>query len=60
MADAVFDVMIAEAVRFEKSAFAGDLWSLSWLAMAIGAYVVFGLNSENDLIDIGVACFEEV
>lgn len=56
----MFDVMIAEAVRFEKSAFAGDLWSLSWLAMAIGAYVVFGLNSENDLIDIGVACFEEV
>ncbi|RVW40306.1 putative folate-biopterin transporter 4 [Vitis vinifera] len=36
MADVVVDAMIAEAVRFERAAFTGDLQSLSWLAMAIG------------------------
>ncbi|KAH7658373.1 Folate-biopterin transporter protein [Dioscorea alata] len=36
MADVVIDAMIAEAVRSELAAFAGDLQSLSWSAMAIG------------------------
>lgn len=36
MADVVIDAMIAEAVRFEKASFAGDLQSLSWFAMAFG------------------------
>ncbi|TYG86835.1 hypothetical protein ES288_A13G164600v1 [Gossypium darwinii] len=36
MADVVVDAMIAEAVRFEKASFAGDLQSLSWLSMAFG------------------------
>lgn len=36
MADVVIDAMIAEAVRSERAAFAGDLQSLSWLAMASG------------------------
>ncbi|KAM7251022.1 hypothetical protein ACFE04_022905 [Oxalis oulophora] len=36
MADVVVDAMIAEAVRFERASFAGDLQSMSWLAMAIG------------------------
>ncbi|XVF34029.1 hypothetical protein REPUB_Repub18cG0021800 [Reevesia pubescens] len=36
MADVVVDAMIAEAVRCEKALFAGDLQSLSWLAMAFG------------------------
>ncbi|KAK6946875.1 Biopterin transporter family, partial [Dillenia turbinata] len=36
MADVVVDAMIAEAVKFERSAFAGDLQSTSWLAMAFG------------------------
>ncbi|MBA0668366.1 hypothetical protein Goklo_001287, partial [Gossypium klotzschianum] len=36
MADVVVDAMIAEAVRFEKAFFAGDLQSLSWLSMAFG------------------------
>ncbi|XVF03908.1 hypothetical protein REPUB_Repub05bG0034000 [Reevesia pubescens] len=36
MADVVVDAMIAEAVRSEKALFAGDLQSISWLAMAFG------------------------
>ncbi|KAL8166957.1 hypothetical protein V2J09_008456 [Rumex salicifolius] len=36
MADVVVDAMIAEAVRFERAKFAGDLQSLSWLSMAFG------------------------
>ncbi|KAF5179172.1 Folate-biopterin transporter like [Thalictrum thalictroides] len=36
MADVVIDAMIAEAVRSERVAFAGDLQSLSWLGMALG------------------------
>ncbi|GMH05733.1 hypothetical protein Nepgr_007573 [Nepenthes gracilis] len=36
MADVVVDAMIAEAVRFERTKFAGDLQSISWLAMAFG------------------------
>ncbi|OWM81270.1 probable folate-biopterin transporter 4 [Punica granatum] len=36
MADVVIDAMIAEAVRFERASFAGDLQSVSWLAMAFG------------------------
>ncbi|MBA0843852.1 hypothetical protein Goarm_001005, partial [Gossypium armourianum] len=36
IADVVVDAMIAEAVRFEKASFAGDLQSLSWLSMAFG------------------------
>ncbi|GLU23626.1 hypothetical protein SLE2022_396170 [Rubroshorea leprosula] len=36
MADVVVDAMIAEATRFERASFAGDLQSTSWLAMALG------------------------
>jgi folate/biopterin transporter len=36
MADVVIDAMIAEAVRSERASFAGDLQSLSWMAMALG------------------------
>ncbi|MCL7025696.1 hypothetical protein MKW94_017107 [Papaver nudicaule] len=36
MADVVVDAMIAEAVRSERAAFAGDLQSVSWSAMALG------------------------
>ncbi|KAI3466234.1 hypothetical protein Pfo_022897 [Paulownia fortunei] len=36
MADVVIDAMIAEAVRFERASFAGDLQSISWMAMAFG------------------------
>ncbi|XP_057858415.2 probable folate-biopterin transporter 4 isoform X2 [Cryptomeria japonica] len=36
MADVVIDAMVAEAARQERAAYAGDLQSLSWLAMAIG------------------------
>ncbi|XP_031260111.1 probable folate-biopterin transporter 4 [Pistacia vera] len=36
MADVVVDAMIAEAVKSERATFAGDLQSLSWLAMAFG------------------------
>lgn len=36
MADVVADAMIAESVRSEWAAFAGDLQSLSWLSMALG------------------------
>ncbi|KAK4484832.1 hypothetical protein RD792_007431 [Penstemon davidsonii] len=36
MADVVIDAMIAEAVRLERSSFAGDLQSISWMAMAFG------------------------
>lgn len=40
MADVVIDAMIAEAVRHEKASFAGDLQSISWMAMALGG--IFG------------------
>lgn len=36
MADVVVDAMIAEAVRYDKAKFAGDLQSLSWSSMAVG------------------------
>ncbi|XP_004294365.1 PREDICTED: probable folate-biopterin transporter 4 [Fragaria vesca subsp. vesca] len=36
MADVVVDAMIAETVRHERASFAGDLQSVSWLAMAFG------------------------
>ncbi|KAF2285765.1 hypothetical protein GH714_007713 [Hevea brasiliensis] len=36
MADVVVDAMIAEAVRFERASYAGDLQSISWLSMALG------------------------
>ncbi|KAK2984845.1 hypothetical protein RJ640_004670 [Escallonia rubra] len=36
MADVVIDAMIAEAVRVERASFAGDLQSISWMAMALG------------------------
>ncbi|XVE91990.1 hypothetical protein REPUB_Repub01dG0058500 [Reevesia pubescens] len=36
MADVVVDAMIAEAIRCEKALFAGDLQSISWLAMTFG------------------------
>ncbi|GAV68633.1 BT1 domain-containing protein [Cephalotus follicularis] len=36
MADVVVDAMIAEAVRFERASFAGDLQSISWMTMALG------------------------
>lgn len=36
MADVVIDAMIAEAARLEKAKFAGDLQSVSWMAMALG------------------------
>ncbi|KAK7861588.1 putative folate-biopterin transporter 4, partial [Quercus suber] len=36
MADVVVDAMIDEAVRFERASFAGDLLTISWLAMALG------------------------
>ncbi|KAL7143188.1 hypothetical protein ABFS83_08G174600 [Erythranthe nasuta] len=40
MADVVIDAMIAEAVRLERASFAGDLQSISWMAMAFGG--IFG------------------
>ncbi|CAH2040581.1 unnamed protein product [Thlaspi arvense] len=40
MADVVVDAMIAEAVRFERASFAGDLQSISWMTMALGG--IFG------------------
>ncbi|CAJ1964211.1 unnamed protein product [Sphenostylis stenocarpa] len=36
MADVVVDAMIAEAVRFDRALFAGDLQSISWSSMALG------------------------
>lgn len=36
MADVVVDAMIAEAVRFDRASFAGDLQSISWSSMALG------------------------
>lgn len=36
MADVVVDAMIAEAVRYERASFAGDLQSISWSSMALG------------------------
>ncbi|KAF7831379.1 putative folate-biopterin transporter 4 [Senna tora] len=36
MADVVVDAMIAEAARHDRASFAGDLQSVSWMAMALG------------------------
>ncbi|BAT88902.1 hypothetical protein LR48_Vigan09g010900 [Vigna angularis] len=36
MADVVVDAMIAEAVRFDRASFGGDLQSISWFSMALG------------------------
>ncbi|KAL1369767.1 hypothetical protein HN51_000132 [Arachis hypogaea] len=36
MADVVIDAMIAEAVRYDRASFAGDLQSISWSSMALG------------------------
>ncbi|XP_054796158.1 probable folate-biopterin transporter 4 isoform X3 [Prosopis cineraria] len=36
MADVVVDAMIAEAARYDRALFAGDLQSISWMAMALG------------------------
>lgn len=55
MADVVVDAMIAEAVRSERAAFAGDLQSMSWMAMAfggicgslLGGYALINLQIEN-------------
>ncbi|KAK3163170.1 hypothetical protein QOZ80_1AG0000120 [Eleusine coracana subsp. coracana] len=38
MADVVIDAMVAEAVRAAGPEFAGDLQSLSWSSMAVGAF----------------------
>ncbi|XP_071737655.1 probable folate-biopterin transporter 4 [Rutidosis leptorrhynchoides] len=55
MADVVIDAMIAEAARQEKAKFAGDLQSVSWMAMALGGicgsllggYALSNINMEN-------------
>ncbi|MED6111923.1 hypothetical protein PIB30_056791 [Stylosanthes scabra] len=36
MVDVVIDAMIAEAVRYNRASFAGDLPSISWSSMALG------------------------
>ncbi|KAE8125591.1 hypothetical protein FH972_020374 [Carpinus fangiana] len=54
MADVVVDAMIAEAVRLERASFAGDLQSMSWLAMALGGIcgsMLGGLAFANLQID---------
>ncbi|KAJ8754671.1 hypothetical protein K2173_010762 [Erythroxylum novogranatense] len=60
MADVVVDAMIAEAVRFEHSSFAGDLQSISWLSMAIGGIcgsLLGGYALNNLQIDNIFLCF---
>ncbi|PWA89982.1 major facilitator superfamily protein [Artemisia annua] len=55
MADVVIDAMIAEAARLEKAKFAGDLQSVSWMAMALGGicgsllggYALINFQMEN-------------
>lgn len=55
MADVVIDAMIAEAVRLERASFAGDLQSISWMAMALGGicgsllggYALMNLNIDK-------------
>lgn len=55
MADVVIDAMIAEAARLEKAKFAGDLQSVSWMAMALGGicgsllggYALSNIHMEN-------------
>lgn len=62
MADVVVDAMIAEAVRSERAAFAGDLQSISWMAMAfggicgslLGGYALTNLQIENIFIAFSV------
>lgn len=54
MADVVIDAMIAEAVRLEQASFAGDLQSVSWMAMALGGIsgnLLGGYALENLQID---------
>ncbi|XP_040990145.1 probable folate-biopterin transporter 4 [Juglans microcarpa x Juglans regia] len=54
MADVIVDAMIAEAVRLERTSFAGDLQSISWLAMALGGIcgsLLGGLALTNLQID---------
>ncbi|KAH6764194.1 Major facilitator superfamily protein [Perilla frutescens var. frutescens] len=54
MADVVIDAMIAEAVRFERASFAGDLQSMSWMAMAFGGIcgsLIGGYTLNNIPID---------
>lgn len=54
MADVVIDAMIAEAVRFERASFAGDLQSISWMAMAFGGIcgsLIGGYTLNNIHID---------
>ncbi|XP_027064191.1 probable folate-biopterin transporter 4 [Coffea arabica] len=54
MADVVIDAMIAEAVRLERASFAGDLQSVSWMAMALGGIcgsLLGGYALENLQID---------
>lgn len=54
MADVVIDAMIAEAVRFERASFAGDLQSMSWMAMAFGGIcgsLIGGYTLNNIHID---------
>ncbi|KAL3639951.1 hypothetical protein CASFOL_014919 [Castilleja foliolosa] len=57
MADVVIDAMIAEAVRLERldmATFAGDLQSLSWMAMAVGGIcgsLIGGYSLTNLKID---------
>lgn len=55
MADVVVDAMVAEAAKQERARFAGDLQSLSWLAMAIGGIVgslVGGIALSDLRIDV--------
>eukprot|EP01018_Ginkgo_biloba_P018052 Gb_20691 [translate_table: standard] len=55
MADVVVDAMVAEAARQERAAFAGDLQSLSWIAMAMGGIagsLIGGLALSDLRIDI--------
>lgn len=55
MADVVVDAMVAEAAKHERAAFAGDLQSLSWSAMAIGGIVgslVGGIALSDLRIDV--------
>ncbi|KAK2387248.1 Major facilitator superfamily protein [Trifolium repens] len=49
MADVVVDAMIAEAVRYDKAKFAGDLQSLSWFSMAVGGICGSFFVKENSV-----------
>ncbi|GMN51552.1 hypothetical protein TIFTF001_020709 [Ficus carica] len=68
MADVVVDAMIAEAVRFERASFAGDLQSMSWLAMAVGGicgslsggYALSNLNTDKIFLLFSVLPFMQL